>query len=256
MAHNISVEAEKILDQTFPILNAGFVRLIDYLGTDRRIVQAARVSFGTGEKSPEEDRKLIHYLMKNLHTSPFEQVIMTFHIKMPIFVMRQHVHHRTARLNEISGRYSILKDEFFIPDMGDIRPQSKTNKQGRDEQAEIYDEVKIAFAAFAAKLKSDQALVYKHYEEAVNMSIAKEIARINLPLSTYMEIYWQIDAHNLMHFLKLRLHQHAQKEIRVYAEKIFEIFKLICPVTCEAFIEYVLEAKTFSKSELEEMGLK
>lgn len=253
MGHEIMPEAEKILDQVFPVLNHGFVRLVDYFGSDRRIVQAARVSFGLGAKSPEEDKKLIFYLMKNLHTSPFEQVVLTFHIKMPIFVMRQHVRHRTARLNEISGRYSILKDEFFVPDVEDIRAQSKINKQGRDESE---DKISISDKeAFRTELRADQKFIYEHYEEAIEDGIAKEIARINLPLSTYTEIYWQIDAHNLMHFLKLRLHNHAQKEIRVYAEKMFEIFKLVCPITSEAFIEHILEARTFSKSELIKMKL-
>jgi thymidylate synthase (FAD) len=246
MSKCTSIEADAILDQTFPVHNHGFVRLVDYLGNDSRIVQAARVSYGSGAKSPDEDRKLIHYLMKNLHTSPFEQVVMTFHIKMPIFVMRQHVRHRTARLNEISGRYSVLKDEFFIPDMEDIRPQSKTNKQGRDENMDIYDGTKTEFVR---RLRQDQDLLYRHYDEAIQLGIAKEIARINLPLSTYTELYWQIDAHNLMHFLKLRLHQHAQKEIRVYAEKMFEIFRLVCPVACGAFEEHILYAKTLSRTE-------
>lgn len=244
-------EADKIIDQIFPVHTHGFVRLVDYMGSDSRIVQSARVSFGSGAKSPEEDKKLIHYLMKNLHTSPFEQVITVWHIKMPIFVMRQHVRHRTARLNEISGRYTQMREEFFVPDVNNIRKQSKTNRQGRDEQE---DDITIADKeAFRTELRADQRHLYENYQKAIDSGIANELARINLPLSLYTEIYWQMDAHNLMHFLKLRMHKHAQLEIRDYAVKMYEIFKLVCPITCEAFEEYILEAKTFSKSELKKI---
>lgn len=246
MAHDTSIEAEKILDQTFPVHNHGFVRLVDYLGTDRRIVQAARVSFGTGEKSPEEDRKLIHYLLKNEHGTPFEKVVFEFHVKLPIFVARQWIRHRIGSFNEISGRYSVMKDEFFIPNKKDVRPQSKINKQGRDEQAEIYDEAKIAFVS---KLKSDQVFIYEHYEEAISIGIAKEIARINLPLSLYTEWYWTVNLRSLFNFIKLRFDTHAQKEIRVYGEKVFEIMKLVCPIACEAFEEHILYARKLSRTE-------
>jgi thymidylate synthase (FAD) len=231
-------------------LNLGFVRLVDFMGDDRRIVQSARVSYGSGEKSPEEDKKLINYLMKNDHTSPFEQVVFTFHVKMPIFVARQWVRHRTARLNEISGRYSVMKDDFYIPELEDIRPQSKANKQGRDENSDLSIETK---QAIHDQMKNEHTWSYSNYEEYINDGVAKEIARINLPLSLYTEMYWQIDLHNLFHFLRLRLDSHAQKEIRVYGEAMSSIIKKIVPVAYEAFEEHILNSVKVSKSEYAEL---
>ncbi len=247
MAHEVVAEAEEILDHAFPVLDRGFVRLVDYLGGDRRIVQSARVSYGEGTKSFRQDRGLIHYLLRNEHTSPFEQVIFTFHTKMPIFVARQWVRHRTARLNEISGRYSVMKDEFYLPEGSAIAPQSADNKQGRGAQPfpeDVREKIREALAA-------RQRGAYEAYEELLQRDVARELARINLPLSTYTEWYWQIDLHNLFHFLKLRLDPHAQHEIRVYGEVMFDIAGRVCPIATEAFDEHVRGAVRFSKTEFE-----
>jgi thymidylate synthase (FAD) len=247
---NLVIETYPDIFEPIKCLNKGFVRLVDFMGDDGRIVQSARVSYGSGEKSPEEDKKLINYLMKNAHTSPFEQVVFTFHVKMPIFVARQWVRHRTARLNEISGRYSVMKDDFYLPELEDVRPQSKINKQSRDENSDIPDAEK---ELFLMNLVEDQSDLYLHYSEAVDCGVAKEIARINLPLSLYTEMYWQIDLHNLFHFLRLRLDSHAQKEIRVYGEAMASIIKKIVPVAYEAFEEHILNSVKVSKSEYEEL---
>lgn len=242
-------DAEKILDKEFPVLDHGFVRLVDYLGGDERIVAAARVSYGAGTKSINEDKALIQYLMRNLHTSPFEQVILTFHAKMPIFVARQWVRHRTARLNEVSGRYSVLTNEFYLPVIDQIRHQSRHNKQGRSSEEvpiEIRQRVLDIF-------KRDQASAYASYEELLRDDIARELARINLPLSTYTQWYWQIDLHNLFHFLRLRLDSHAQYEIRQYAEVMAQMTKAVAPVAFEAFEEHILYAVRLSRSSKERL---
>lgn len=246
MAHCIVEEAEKILDTEFPVLNKGFIRLVDYLGSDERIVQAARVSYGKGTKSVREDKGLITYLLRNDHTSPFEQVVFTFHCKMPLFVARQWIRHRTARLNEISGRYSVLPDDFYIPDLADISFQSIDNKQGRSE-VEVPDDLKQKVINL---FKEDQKRVYGNYETLLEKDIARELARINLPLSLYTEWYWQIDLHNLFHFLRLRLDAHAQKEIRVYAEAMYEAASKVCPMAFEAFDQYIVGSVRFSKDEI------
>lgn len=236
-------EAEALLDQPIPVLDKGFVRLVDYMGGDERIVQAARVSYGSGTKSYRQDRGLIHYLLRNEHTSPFEQVQLTFHTKMPIFVARQWVRHRTARLNEISGRYSVMKDEFYVPGSDQMRGQSENNKQARS------DEVLPGATDMITEMQADQALVYKHYEGMLEQGLAREIARNNLPLSLYTEWYWQIDLHNLFHFLHLRMDSHAQYEIRVYAEAMAKCAQAVAPLAYEAFEEHKLNALKFSRSE-------
>lgn len=244
MARIIVPEADAILDKEFPVLDRGFVRLVDYLGGDGRIVAAARVSYGLGTKSVRENKALIHYLMRNLHTSPFEQVILTFHAKMPIFVARQWVRHRTARLNEVSGRYSVMPDEFYLPALDQVRMQSKRNKQGRAPE-ELPRELQERALEI---LKRDQASAYASYEELLSDDIARELARINLPLSIYTQWYWQIDLHNLFHFLRLRLDRHAQFEIRQYAEVMAQMTKAVAPFAFEAFEEHVLYAACLSKS--------
>lgn len=245
MARLVVPEAEALLDQEIRVLDKGFVRLVDYLGGDARIVQAARVSYGAGTKTVREDRGLIHYLMRNEHTSPFEQVILTFHCKMPIFVARQWVRHRTARLNEISGRYSVMQDEFYLPEPEQVRLQSQVNKQGRAEET-----VDLAIAQeMIERLAEDQRNLYRRYEEILEQGVARELARINLPLSLYTEWYWQIDLHNLFHFLRLRLDQHAQYEIRKYAEAIAVCAKAVAPMAYEAFEEHILKSVRFSHSE-------
>ena len=200
MAHCIVPEAEEILDKEFKVLDKGFVRLVDYMGGDARIVQAARVSYGAGTKTVREDAGLIDYLLRNQHTSPFEQVILTFHIKLPIFIARQWVRHRTARMNEISGRYSVMQNEFYLPADEDVAIQSADNKQGRSTEA-----VSQEFVGNTKELLAKgQEEAYAAYTQLVESGLAREIARINLPLALYTEIYWQCDLHNLMHFLKLR----------------------------------------------------
>ncbi|MFP4417111.1 MAG: FAD-dependent thymidylate synthase [Chitinispirillaceae bacterium] len=247
MAHCVVAEAEKILDKKFPVLNAGFVRLIDYMGSDERIVQSARVSYGKGTKTYRQDKGLINYLLRNEHTSPFEQVVFTFHIKLPIFVARQWIRHRTARVNEISGRYSVMRSEFYLPERQDIALQSEDNKQGR-----ATDTVPASLQEKVLNILTDeQKAIYLNYERLLNENIARELARINLPLSLYTEWYWQIDLHNLFHFLRLRLDPHAQKEIRVYAEAIYDIAQKVCPVACEAFENHIKGGVRFSRSEME-----
>ncbi len=239
--------ADALLGRDYRVLDKGFVRLVDYLGGDARIVQSARVSYQDGTKSVREDAALIDYLVRHKHTSPLEQVVLTFHLKMPIFVARQWLRHRTARLNEISGRYSVMRDEFYLPEAREVRRQSVVNKQGRSD-----DEVPLELQERTLELlQTGQADAYAGYQELLDEDVARELARINLPLSLYTEMYWQIDLHNLFHFLRLRLDAHAQAEIRVYAEVMAELARTVAPLAYEAFEEHLLYAKTFSRSELE-----
>jgi len=249
MAHCAVKEADAILDKAFPVLNNGFIRLVDYLGGDERVVQSARVSYGEGTKTYREDAALIDYLLRNGHTSPFEQVVLTFHVKLPFFVARQWIRHRTARLNEISGRYSVLKDDFYIPAPKDLAAQSADNKQGRADTALGNAEAE----AIRASLEAAQKKAYEDYTGLVEGGLARELARINLPLSLYTEWYWQIDLHNLFHFLELRLDPHAQKEIRLYAEVLFDITKKVAPRCCDSFEEHILGGARFSRSEFTEL---
>ncbi len=239
-------EADEVIDQPINVLNHGHVTLKDYLGGDAMIVKAARVSYGSGEKTPKEDKGLINYLLAHRHTSPFEQVVLTFHVKLPIFVARQMVRHRTARLNEISGRYTQLKDEFFVPTAEQLRTQSTTNKQG----SEGVIEPAIA-KGIVHGMADTQKLLYQDYETYINSGVAKEMARLNLPVSTYTEWYWQMDLHNLMHFLGLRMDSHAQYEIRVYADAMYELAKKVAPWAVEAFENHVLKGAHFSGPEME-----
>ncbi len=227
-------------------LDKGFVRLVDVMGDDNSIVQAARVSYGKGTKSVNEDRGLIRYLMRHKHTTPFEMVEFKFHIKLPIFIARQWIRHRTANVNEYSGRYSEMKDEFYVPDLDQIRPQSSMNKQGRSEDS-FPNEIAISIQS---KLQNTQENLFGEYKDLLNMEFARELARINLPLSNYTEWYWKIDLHNLFHFLRLRIDSHAQYEIRVYGEAMAQIVKEIVPLAWEAFNDYSLKALNFSEPEL------
>ena len=245
MARTNVPAAEELLDQYLPVLDRGFVRLVDYMGGDARIVQAARVSYGEGTKSVREDKGLINYLLRHQHTSPFEQVVLTFHCKLPIFVARQWIRHRTARLNELSGRYSVMQDEFYLPDAERVREQSGDNKQGSGESLPAAEARRIL-----AALKVEQTHAYNHYGELIEDSVARELARINLPLSLYTEWYWQIDLHNLFHFLKLRLDTHAQYEIREYAVRLAQCAKAVAPLAYGAFEEHILHGARFSRSEL------
>jgi thymidylate synthase (FAD) len=245
MARIVVPEAEALLDKEIRVLDKGFVRLVDYLGGDERIVQSARVSYGPGTKTVREDKALIHYLMRNAHTSPFEQVVLTFHCKMPIFVARQWVRHRTARLNEISARYSVMPDEFYLPAKEQMRIQSQRNKQGRDEVT-IPPEQALSLLM---KMEEEQKRVYQTYQEMLEAGLARELARINLPVSLYTEWYWQIDLHNLFHFLEIRLDEHAQWEIREYAKALAQCARAVAPWAYEAWEEHVLYSVRFSRSE-------
>lgn len=193
---------------------------------------------------------MIHYLLRHEHTSPFEQVILTFHAKMPIFVARQWVRHRTARLNEISGRYSVMQDQFYLPETSTLRTQSADNKQARSDEAlpeQVASRIQAEFA-------TDHSELYRHYESYIETGLAKEVARINLPLSLYTEWYWQIDLHNLLHFLRLRMDSHAQYEIRVYAEAIARCAKAVAPLAYEAFEEHSLGSVKLSRTEAAALG--
>lgn len=247
MAHSIVPEAEEILDKEYKVLDKGFVRLVDYLGSDQRIVQSARVSYGNGTKTVSQDAGLIDYLLRHQHTSPFEQVVFTFHVKMPIFVARQWVRHRTGRMNEVSGRYSIMKDEFYVPETKDIEPQSKDNKQGRSDQP--FDEAKAK--EIQAALEKGQKDSYESYSELLDTGLAREVARINLPLSLYTEFYWQMDLNNLFRFLKLRLDGHAQYEIRQYAQVMLELVRKVCPMAVASFENDMNRAVSFTGEEMD-----
>ena len=232
----------ELINKKFDVLDKGFVRLVDYYGDDSRILQTARVSYGGGTKSVREDKQLIDYLWRNEHSSPFEHVVFTFHCKLPIFIARQWIRHRTARVNEISGRYSIMEPEFYIPDTKNINKQSKNNKQGRELESLDPNEAQDIIE----KLQKSYAESYKTYEGFINYGIARELARVTLPSSLYTEWYWQMDLKNLLHFLKLRLDSHAQFEIREYAKVIADIVKQICPYTWEAFEKHTLNAVKLS----------
>lgn len=217
------------------------VRLVDYMGSDSAIVQAARVSYGDGTKTVNEDRQLIRYLMRHWHTTPFEMVEFKFHVRVPIFVARQWLRHRTASVNELSARYSIIKDDFWLP--SEYRSQSMTNKQGSDETASFDDT-----SAHMSQTHSSE-LAFQVYEGLVTRGISRELSRVHLPQSTFTEFYWKINLHNLFHFLKLRMDSHAQKEIRDCACQMFELIKPIVPCACEAFIDYRMNAMTLTGPE-------
>ena len=254
-----SSSLESILYKPFKVLDSGFIRVIDYMGDDSAIVQSARVSYGEGTKKVSNDKGLIRYLMKNWHTTPFEMCEIKFHIKLPIFIARQWIRHRTANVNEYSARYSILDKEFYIPRPEHMSSQSSTNKQGRGTNLSKKDTEK-----FIKILKDDADRNYKHYEDMLNENqsgkiiddnkagLSRELARINLTLNTYTQWYWKIDLHNLLHFLYLREDTHAQYEIQAYAEIILnKIVKRWVPHTYSAFKEFQLESYNLSKTAIE-----
>lgn len=219
------------------------VRLVDSMGDDAAIVQAARVSYAQGTKSVSDDRGLIRYLMRHRHTTPFEMVDFKFHIKCPIFVARQWLRHRTASVNEVSARYSILPDEFYMPE--NLRLQSTSNKQGGEE---AFPEGTDQLILLKQKASCDMA--FHVYDELLSKNCSRELARAHLPLNTFTEFYWKINLHNLLHFLELRMDGHAQKEIRDLAVQVYDLIKSVVPVTCEAFEDYHQGAVTFSKVEI------
>ncbi len=238
---------DAILGVPIRVLDHGFVRLVDYLGNDDAIVQAARVSYGPGTKKVSEDKALIRYLLRQRHTSPFEMVEVKLHIKAPIFVARQAHRHRASSINEVSGRYSVLPDELYLPDDTQISFQSTDNKQGRSE-VDVPADVK---ARVRELLLAGQRESYAAYQELLDAGIARELARIALPVAVYTEWYWKVNLHNLFHFLELRLDPHAQFEIRIYAEAIALIVQRLAPVAYAAFNDYAREAVRLSAQERE-----
>ena len=254
-----SSSLERILYKQFKVLDSGFIRVMDYMGDDTAIIQSARVSYGEGTKKVSNDKGLIRYLMKNWHTTPFEMCEIKLHIKLPIFIARQWIRHRTANVNEYSARYSILDKEFYIPRAQHMTGQSTTNKQGRGGNLSKKDTER-----FLKILKDDAERNYKHYEDMLNENqsgeiknddktgLSRELARINLTLNTYTQWYWKIDLHNLLHFLYLRDDPHAQYEIQAYAEIILnKIVKRWVPYTYDAFKEFQLESYNLSKTAIE-----
>jgi thymidylate synthase (FAD) len=245
---------EEILAEPIKVLDHGFIRVVDYMGDDSAIVQAARVSYGKGTKQISQDRGLIRYLMRHWHTTPFEMCELKLHVKLPIFVARQWIRHRTANVNEYSARYSVMDGEFYIPTPSNLAAQSQTNKQGRDQALEGYEAQRVLDI-----LKQDSQQCYNHYLEMLNLDenngealdpnrsgLAREIARMNLPTNCYTQWYWKIDLHNLMHFCMLRADPHAQYEIRVYAEEILNVMKKWVPLTYEAFCDYRMNSMHLS----------
>lgn len=245
----VSVGAEKHLGVPISCLDHGFVYLVDYMGTDESIVQAARVSYGHGTKTVSANEGLIRYLLRNKHTTPFEMVQLKFHAKMPILVARQWVRHRTASLNEYSGRYSLMSENFYVPDMSVIQPQSTTNKQGREESG-MPDEMK---RDLRKKMEKHYKASYELYEHLISedVNLSRELARSILPVANYTEWYWDINLHNLFHFLKLRLDSHAQYEIRVYADAMATIVKEAFPIAWKAFEDYRQFEMSLSRLEQE-----
>ncbi|MFO6464453.1 FAD-dependent thymidylate synthase [Jannaschia sp. KMU-145] len=230
---------EKHLYTAHPVLDHGFVRVIDYMGDDRAITQAARVSYGRGTKAVSNDEGLIRYLMRHWHSTPFEMCEIKLHVKLPVFVARQWIRHRTANVNEYSARYSILDREFYIPAEDDLAAQSQTNNQGRGEALQGEEAQRVL-----DWLRDDSTRAYDHYEAMISQEgqqgLARELARMNLPANIYTQWYWKVDLHNLFHFLRLRADAHAQMEIRVYAEALCGIVRDWVPAAYGAFEDYRL----------------
>lgn len=247
---------EQVLHTPYPVLDHGFIRVVDYMGDDAAIVQAARVSYGRGTRRLNEDRGLIRYLMRHWHTTPFEMCEIKFHVKLPIFVARQWIRHRMANVNEYSARYSVLDREFYLPDRQHLAAQSSTNRQGREGvlgEAEADEVLRV--------LRADAEHAYDSYRWMLNdpelgdvdpdrSGVTRELARIGLSLATYTQWYWKVDLHNLLGFLRLRADPHAQYEIRAYAEAMLEIVQLWVPIAHEAFRDYRLGAVTLSRDEI------
>ena len=248
---------EEILYEALPVLDHGFVRVVDYMGDDGAIVQAARVSYGRGTKKVSEDRGLINYLMRHRHTTPFEMCEIKYHVKLPIFVARQWIRHRTANVNEYSARYSILDKEFYIPAPEQLAAQSAANRQGRGDVLEGAEAARVL-----QLLRRDAETAYETYVELLNegadgepvdperQGLARELARMNLNLAYYTQWYWKIDLHNLLHFLSVRADAHAQYEIRVYADAMLETVKRWVPATYAAFVEYTMGGAHLSATQL------
>jgi len=248
---------EESLYKPFKVLDHGFIRIVDYMGNDNAVVQAARVSYGTGTKQVREDRGLIRYLMRHRHTTPFEMCEIKLHVKLPIFVARQWVRHRTANINEYSARYSYLDKEFYVPQPEHLATQSSTNRQGRGAVLEGQEAAQVLQI-----LREDASRSHDHYVEMMNEDesgitlrdgqhgLARELARMNLTLNFYTQWYWKVNLHNFMHFLSLRADQHAQYEIRTYAETMLKILEKWVPQVYEAFCDYRLSSFEMSSPAL------
>jgi len=249
---------EEVLYEPIQVLDHGFVRVVDYMGDDGAIVQAARVSYGKGTRRVQDDSGLINYLMRHRHTTPFEMCEIKYHVKLPIFVARQWIRHRTANVNEYSARYSILDKEYYIPAPDQLATQSQSNRQGRGAVLEGEEASQVL-----EMLRGDAERCYADYEQMLNedregnsidtgrAGLARELARMNLTLNTYTQWYWKIDLHNLLHFLSLRADAHAQYEIRVYAEAMLETLKRWVPITFDAFMNYRMGGVHLSAGGLE-----
>lgn len=263
---------DRLLGVRIDVLNDGFVRPVDYMGNDASVVQAARVSYGAGTKTPSDDRTLLRHLMREWHTSPSEMVELKLHVRVPMDTWRQWIRHRTANVNEYSTRYSEAIDSCQKTDPTAWRPQSKTNKQGSEEGRIQWPDdhpIDLAWESISRELPSDYVIAHHDepgdyltareevlhrlareiYEERLRFGVAREQARKDLPLSTYTEAYWKIDAHNLLHFLRLRMDSHAQKEIRAYADAIATIVLAWLPLTWEAFVDYRMVVLSLSRME-------
>jgi len=248
---------EEVLYDALPVLDHGFVRVIDYMGDDGAIVQAARVSYGRGTRRVSEDRGLINYLMRHRHTTPFEMCEIKYHVKLPIFVARQWIRHRTANVNEYSARYSILDNEFYIPAPEHLAAQATVNRQGRGDVLQgaaarrvldlLREDSERAYAGYAAMLNEDEAGAPL---DPAWPGLARELARMNLSLNFYTQWYWKTDLHNLMHFLSLRADPHAQYEIRAYAEAMLSTMQRWVPMAHAAFVEYRMNAASISATGL------
>jgi len=252
-----SLELEKVLYEAIPVLDHGFIRVVDYMGDDSSIVQSARVSYGKGTKKVSTDEGLIKYLMRHRHSTPFEMCEIKYHVKLPIFIARQWIRHRTANVNEYSARYSILDKEFYLPAKDQLAAQSQSNRQGRGDvlQGKQAEE-------FLNILKEDATRTYDNYEKLLNerfdgtkideskIGLARELARMNLTLNTYTQWYWKTDLLNLLNFLFLRADNHAQYEIRVYAQTMLDTVKKWVPITYQAFMDYRVGAAEISSKGL------
>ena len=250
----VSAALEDIVGVRIAVLDKGFIRLVDYMGDEGAIVQAARISYGKGTKSTSQDAALLRYLLRNGHTTPFEMCEIKLHVKLPVFVARQWVRHRTASINEQSARYSVVPNEYYIPDASSLAEQSKINKQGRTEDALFVEDAEMV----RQMLNSGAKRSFEDYETLLNADssgdridparpqLARELARIGLPLSAYTEWYWKVDLHNLLNFLRLRMDAHAQYEIRMYAQAIGDVVRQWVPVVYQAFEDHMLKATRLS----------
>lgn len=254
----MSSELDKVLYEPFKVLDKGFIRVIDYMGNDAAVTQAARVSYGKGTKTVSKDKGLIDYLMRHRHTTPFEMCEIKFHVKLPIFIARQWIRHRTANVNEYSARYSVLSKEFYIPEPDQLAVQSMTNMQGRGDVLSTEESQRVLEI-----LKGDAERCYDHYQEMLNqdeqenildenrLGLTRELARMNLTMNYYTEWYWKIDLHNLLHFISLRADPHAQYEIRAYADVMADLVKKWVPFSYEAFVKYRQNATHLSQTATE-----